>query len=113
MKRRWTQQEIWDWYTAREWISGFNFIPSGSMRGSVYFFQSYNHEEAFTDMAKEIALAASLNFDSVRVKLPFDVWQQEHDQFFKSMDRFLALLDSYNMTLMPILFGDCCVPKER
>ena len=113
MKQQWTEKEIWDWYNDHEWISGFNFIPSGSMTGSQYFFQSYDHKQAFTDAAKEIALAASLKFDSVRLKLPFDVWQQEHEQFFSSLDEFLALLDSYNMTMMPILFNDCLVPKEK
>lgn len=113
MKQQWTQTQIWDWYKSHDWISGFNFIPSGSMTGSLYFFQEYNHEAAFTDAAKEIALAASLKFNSVRVGLPFEVWQKEHDQFFKSLDRFLALLDSYHMTMMPILFNDCLVPKDK
>lgn len=58
MKRRWTEEEIWDWYREHEWITGFNFIPSNSMTGSVYYFQSYHHEEAFKDAAKELALAA-------------------------------------------------------
>ncbi len=113
MKRRWTEEEIWDWYREHEWITGFNFIPSNSMTGSVYYFQSYHHEEAFKDAAKELALAAFLKFNSIRVSLPFDVWRQEHDQFFASMDELLDLLEKYNMTLMPILFSDCCVPKEK
>ena len=91
MKRRWTEEEIWDWYREHEWITGFNFIPSNSMTGSVYYFQSYHHEEAFKDAAKELALAAFLKFNSIRVSLPFDVWRQEHDQFFASMDELLEV----------------------
>ena len=83
MNRKWTEEEIWQWYRSHEWISGFNFIPSGSMTGSQWFLQQYNHEEAFRESAKEIALAASLKFNSIRVHLPFQVWQKEHDTFFQ------------------------------
>ncbi len=113
MNRKWTEEEIWQWYRSHEWISGFNFIPSGSMTGSQWFLQQYNHEEAFRESAKEIALAASLKFNSIRVHLPFQVWQKEHDTFFQYLDQFLDLLEKYKMTMMPILFGDCCVPKEK
>lgn len=113
MKRRWTETEIWDWYKAHEWISGFNFIPSGSMKGSLWFLQEYQHAEAFRETAKEIALAASMGFNSIRMGIPFAVWKQEHDSFFKNMDQFLDLLHQYGLTLMPVLFGDCCVPKEK
>ena len=57
MNRKWTQEEIWDWYKARPWITGFNFIPSGAMDGAVWMLQEYDHENAFRDAAKEIALA--------------------------------------------------------
>ena len=60
MKRRWTEEEIWDWYKKRPWITGFNFIPSGAMDGGVWMLQEYDHENAFRDASKEIALAASL-----------------------------------------------------
>ena len=39
MKRRWTEEEIWDWYKKRPWITGFNFIPSGAMDGGVWMLQ--------------------------------------------------------------------------
>ena len=67
MKRRWTEEEAWAWYTDRPWISGFNFIPSGSMTGSLWLFQEYGHKEAFRDAAREIALAAELEFNSIRM----------------------------------------------
>ena len=113
MKRRWTEEEAWAWYTARPWISGFNFIPSGSMTGSLWLFQEYGHKEAFRDAAREIALAAELGFNSIRMVLPFEVYRQEKEAFFIHMDEFLELLWEYDITLMPVLFGDCCVPREK
>lgn len=113
MKRRWTEDEIWEWYRKQPWITGFNFIPSGATEGVLWMLQEYDHERAFTESAKEIALAASLGFNSVRVFLPFYLWRVQHDSFMKNLGQFLALLDRYHMTLMPVLFNDCCVAKSK
>jgi len=113
MKRRWTEEEIWNWYRSREWISGFNFIPSGAMEGVLWMLQDYGHEYAYQESAKEIALAAGLGLNSVRLFLPFTLWVREHDSFMKNLEQFISLLDSYHMTLMPVLFNDCTVPKSK
>lgn len=113
MKRRWTEEEIWKWYREREWISGFNFVPSTSRGGMHYVLQEYGHEEAFCNAAKEIALAASMGLNSVRAVLPFYLWRKQHDSFFKHFDEFLALLDLYGMTMMPVLFDDCTPPEKQ
>lgn len=111
MNRKWTEEEIWEWYRSHEWISGFNFVPSTSTGGVHWLFQEYDHENAFREAAKEIALASNLKLNSVRMSLPFYLWRVQHDAFFAHLDEFLELLDSYGMTLMPILFNDCTVPK--
>ena len=113
MRRRWTEKEIWDWYMSHEWISGFNLVPSTSLGGMLYVLQEYDHENAFRQTAKEIALAASLKLNSIRAGLPFYLWLKQRDIFFKNLDQFLELLDSYGMTMMPVLFSDCIVPKSQ
>lgn len=112
MKRRWTEEEIWSWYRERPWISGCNFIPSGAMDGMVWMLQEYDHEHAFQEAAKEIALAASVGLNSVRVFLPFYLWRVQHDSFMKNLEEFLTLLDQYHMTMMPVIFNDCSVAKR-
>jgi len=111
MKEKWTKEQAWQWYNARPWITGFNFIPSDTMTG-IELWQEYNHDEVFKQAAKEIALAASLGFNSVRIFPPFYIWRVQHDAFIKHLDQFLDLLGKYNMTAMLILFNDCSVPKE-
>ncbi|MDR1825528.1 MAG: cellulase family glycosylhydrolase [Bifidobacteriaceae bacterium] len=113
MKQRWTEDQAWDWYTSRDWITGFNFIPSGAMNGGLWLLQEYQHEVAYRDAAREIALAASLGLNSIRFYLPFEVWQHQHDAFFAHLDELLALLDLHGMTMMPVIFNDCSVPKSR
>jgi len=107
-----TEDEIWAWYKAHDWISGFNFIPSGAMDGVLWMLQEYDHENAFREASKEIALAARMGFNSVRVFMPFYLWRVEHDSYMKNLEQFIQLLDSYHMTLMPVLFNDCCVSKS-
>ena len=83
MRRRWTEKEIWDWYMSHEWISGFNLVPSTSLGGMLYVLQEYDHENAFRQTAKEIALAASLKLNSIRAGLPFYLWLKQRDIFFQ------------------------------
>lgn len=111
MKRRWTEEEIWNWYKNQPWITGFNFIPSGAMDGNLWMLQEYEHAKAFDSVKKEIELAAKLGFNSIRFFVPFYLWQEQHDSFMKNFTEFLELLESYNMTMMPVLFNDCCVAK--
>lgn len=113
MRRRWTPDEAWDWYTSRDWITGFNFIPSGAIHGSLWLLQEHDHEAAFRDAAREVALAASLGLNSVRFFLPFEVWQHQHDAFVAHLDELLDLLEVHGMTMMPVLFNDCSVPAHR
>ncbi len=40
MKQRWSEEQIWNWYRRRPWITGFNFIPSGAMDGVIWMLQN-------------------------------------------------------------------------
>ncbi len=112
MKERWTKEQAWQWYREKPWITGFNYIPRTGRNGLI-LFQEWGHEEAMADAEKELALAESLGFNSVRMSLPFYVWRVQHDAFMKHLEELLCLLDKHGMTLMPIFFGDCCVPKAK
>lgn len=109
--RRWSEEKAWDWYNSRPWITGCNFIPSNT-RGRIELWQEYRHEEIMEQVTKEVALARSIGFNSFRMGLPFIVWKHQREGFFKRVDDFLDLLESYGITLMPVLFSDCTVPKE-
>ena len=70
-------------------------------------WQEYNFEETYKVMDKELSLAACIGMNSVRMLLPFDVWKYQCKGFLSRFDKFLDLLGSKNMTLMPIFFDDC------
>lgn len=111
MRHRWTTSEIHRWYQDQDWITGCNFTPSGGMNGGVWLLQEHGHDAAFTDAAREIALAASVGLNSIRFYLPFEVWRYERDTFHRNMGQLLDLLGSYRMTMMPVVFNDCSVPR--
>ena len=113
MRQRWSVPEITAWYEDRPWITGCNFIPSGAIHGGLWLLQEHDHQAAFRDAAREIALARWLGLNSIRFFLPFDVWLHQRDAFFAHLDELLALLDRHGMTMMPVLFNDCTVPKRR
>ena len=113
MRQRWSVAEITAWYEDRPWITGCNFIPSGAIHGTFWLMQEHDHAAAFRDAAREIAFAHWTGLNSIRFFLPFEVWQHQRDAFFAHLDELLALLEGYGMTMMPVLFNDCTVPKSR
>jgi len=113
MRPRWSESEAWAWHESRDWITGCNFTPSGAIDGPLWLLQEHGHDAAFRDAAREIALAAGLGLNSIRFHLPFEVWREQRDTFFRNLDQLLGLLGYHGMTMMPVLFNDCSVPRER
>jgi len=111
MTERWSEKKAWDWYKARPWITGCNFIPSNTIN-RVELWQEYEHETVMRQVRKEVQLAASIGFNSFRMSLPFFVWKHQREGFLKRLDAFLDMLEEFGITLMPVLFSDCCVPRE-
>lgn len=111
MTGRWSDERIWDWYNAKPWIRGCNFIGS-DCANRIDQWQSYRCEERFATADKELALAEGIGFNSIRVLIEYDVWNQEHDNFMANLERHISIADSHNMTVMLVMSNECCVPKE-
>jgi len=111
MEGKWPRKKIWDWYNARPWITGCNFIPS-TIHSDIELWQEADHEEVMKQVRKEVELAAGIGFNSFRMLLPYEVWKYQHDSFMRNFDGFLDMIAAHDITLMPILFNDCLMPKE-
>lgn len=112
MCEKWTREQANAWYDALPWITGFNFYPSTTVN-QTEMWQAHNHQKIFTEMGKELALAQSLGLNSLRTLFPFELWRAEPETFFRHVDEFLALCHSFGITVMPVLFDDCCVPRAQ
>lgn len=112
MVKRWTKEQANAWYAAQPWITGFNYYPRCAVN-QTEIWQEYRHEAVFDDMAQELALAQSLGLNALRTIFPFELWLLKPDVFFRHVDEFLALCNAHGLSVMPVLFDDCCVPKSQ
>ncbi|MEK0316788.1 sialidase family protein [Cohnella sp. 56] len=102
----WSTDKAWNWYQKQGWIVGCNYVP-GNCINTTEIWQAYNHDKVRTVIEKELALAAYTGINSIRMLLPYEVWQHQHDGFMSRFDAFLDLIEAYGITLMPIFFDDC------
>lgn len=111
MGKRWSEERIWNWYNSRPWIRGCNYM-SADCANRIDQWQSLGFEKRMETAEKELALAESIGFNSLRLVVDFVVWRDEHDTFFERFDRYLDMLKKHNMTATVVLANDCMPPKN-
>ena len=72
----WSKERAWEWYNARPWINGCNYLPSYA-GNSTEFWQDDTFNPALID--KELTLAESLGYNSVRILMQYLVWENHPD----------------------------------
>lgn len=61
---------------------------------------------------RELALAASIGFNTVPLILEYTVWKEEHDGFMRRLDRYLSTCARHGIATLIVFGNDCTVPKE-
>ena len=101
----WTKEQAWEWYSRQPWMRGCNYMPA-SCANRVDQWQEMGCEERFAEMERELKLAQSIGFNTLRIIIEeqgFAVWCAEHDGFMARLERMLALLDKYGMRMILVL----------
>ncbi len=111
MGKRWSEEKAWEWSRRMPWLRGCNFMSSDCVN-RVDQWQEEGFEERLATADRELALAASIGFNSVRLIVQFEVWLDQHDGFLARFDRYLATCAKHGINAMITLGNDCCVPKE-
>lgn len=111
MKTRWTKEQIWDWYNARPWMRGCNYMSADCVN-RVDQWQALGFEEHLKTTEEELKLMQKTGFNSVRLILEYVVWKEEHDSFLERFDRYLSLCAKYGVSCMITLANDCMPPKD-
>ena len=106
MGQKWSKEKIWDWYNARPWIMGCNYVPAITVCNTEMWIDDVR-EEVLASMEKEMALMEEIGINSVRIFLPFEFWYLEGEKFFTKLEEIITMLYSHGMTLMPVIFNDC------
>ncbi len=109
--RKWSEEQAWDWYGRQPWLCGCNFMGSDCCN-RIEQWQELDFEEHLKTADRELALVASIGFNTVRLIPEYVVWRDEHDGFMRRFDRYLDVCARHGISAM-ILFGnDCTVPRE-
>ena len=106
----WTKEKAWEWYNARPWIRGCNYM-SADCANRIDQWQELGWEERFQTTESEFQLMQELGFNSIRIILEFFVWDEEHDSFMERFERYIALAHKYGISCMVVLANDCMRPK--
>lgn len=109
---RWSEKKAWEWYHARPWIRGFNFVPS-DCSGWIELWQEYNHAAKVETIRRELAIAKKIGFNAVRQFLAFDVWLYQHDSFMANLEEYLSIAAENGLGVMLVLISDGGVPKKE
>ncbi|MBP3592327.1 MAG: cellulase family glycosylhydrolase [Clostridia bacterium] len=107
---RWSKEKVWDWYNARPWLRGCNYM-SADCANRVDQWQALGFEERMETTERELALMQKTGFNTVRLILEYVVWKEEHDGFMERFERYLSLLAKYGISAMIVLANDCMPPK--
>lgn len=101
---RWPSDRAVAWAADQPWLVGCNYVPSTAVN-TIEQWQAATFDEA--TIARELGWAAGLGFNTVRVFLPFRVWEADRAGFLARCDRFLALAAGHGLAVLPVLFDDC------
>jgi len=101
---QWSKDKAWNWYQARPWLVGCNFLPS-TVVNDVEMWQAETFDTATID--RELGWARDLGFNTVRVFLNYVVWKADPDGLKRRFARFLRIAASHGISVMPILFDNC------
>ncbi len=109
-RERWTEQEAAAWQERSPWLVGSNYAPAYAIN-QLEMWQAETFDLAAID--REMALAESLGFNSMRVFLHHLLWEQDREGFLKRLDQFLAVADKHHVGTMFVLFDSVWDPNPQ
>lgn len=106
----WTAAAAHSWYDRLPWLVGCNFTPSYAIN-QLEFWQAETFDPEAIE--RELAWAAALGMNAVRVYLHDLLWLQDAQAFTARIDRFLAIAARHNIRTMLVLFDSCWDPNPQ
>jgi hypothetical protein len=100
---QWTSDKAFEWYSNEDWPIGANFLPSSAIN-QLEMFQNETFDKQ--TITKELRMANSLGFNSMRVYLHDLLWNIK-DEFLSNFEEFLEICDELNIKPIIVLFDDC------
>lgn len=107
---RWSKEKADAWAHKTPWLVGANFIPSTAVN-QLEMWQPETFDPNTID--RELGLAESLGFSSVRVFLHHLPYQADPDGFLNRVDKFLALAERHRIGVMLVPLDSVWNPNPK
>ena len=108
--QRWSAERANAWYDEVGWVVGSNFAPSTAIN-QLEMWQAETFDPEAID--RELGLAESLGFNSMRVFLHDLLWQQDPEGFLDRIDQYLTIADRHGIRTMLVLFDGVWDPNPH
>jgi hypothetical protein len=105
---RWSPEAAHRWYAQLPWLVGCNFTPAYAIN-QLEFWQAETFDPVAID--RELAWAAALGMNSMRVYLHDLLWEQDAQGFLARIDTYLGIADRHGIRTMLVLFDSCWDPN--
>jgi len=110
LAHRWTESKAQEWFDKNGWVVGCNYVPANAIN-QLEMWQ----EETFSPelINKELEMAASLGFNTIRVFLHQLVWQKNPEAYLDRIDLFLRIAFEKGIKTMLVLFDSVWDPFPK
>src|SRR5688572_18076471 len=109
-RQRWTAEQANEWHRKTPWLVGCNYGPAYAIN-QLEMWQADTFDLAAID--KELALAESLGFNSMRVFLHHLLWEQDKQGLLQRMEKFLEAAEKRKIGVMFVLFDSVWDPEPK
>lgn len=107
MVGQWTEGQAHAWFAQQPWVMGCNFTPSNAIN-QLEMWQADTFD--IDAIRTELALAADVGMNAVRVYLHDLLWAEDPAGFLDRIDTMLAVADGFGIRVMLVLFDSCWHP---
>lgn len=99
--QRWTEEQASKWYEQTEWPVGCNYVPSYAIN-QYEFWQPETFDIQTID--RELGLAESLGFNTVRIYLHEGLWYADKDGFKQRINTFFETATKHGIKMIVTFF---------
>ncbi len=108
--KQWTIEQANQWGAKQEWLIGCNYIPANAINQLEMWQAEYFDAET---IEKELQLAGSIGFNTLRVYLHSLVWKADSEGFKSRIDKFLTIAQNNGIKPILVFFDDCWNPYPK
>lgn len=110
LNARWTIEQAKEWGDKQPWLAGADYIPANAINQlEMWQAESFDPET----ISKELELASSIGFNTLRVYLHSLAWEADPQGFKDRLDQFLQICDRNGIRPMLVFFDDCWNPFPK